>query len=395
MQVGMAAIRPAIPVTTSSATALDAIDLFVVETPMQLLNALEAHAYFHSVKSTLLIIVTEAFSRERFDQLLSALPGKPWKEIRFVRLKTRFAGPGSSVLASWIPARVVDIYNEFQRLLNRKRLDAHLASIPPGARVFLGNYLEIYKGYLRHVANFVRPSGVVLLDDGTEAILINKQRVAWARAGNESRGDPSNAGTTWFQRFKRRMRARHVDWDDKHYAAVTFFSAFPLATSDSDRLVRNEYAFLRSIKKAQRVSDEILVIGQCLPEDGYLHTGQYVSDVVGLCRHFAGRQVVYIPHPRESQDTVDRVVQATGASIRRLAVPVELALLTAPELPQAVVSFCSTALINCSAIFGSQLAIYASQIDLDSLRCHRSEVAEVYERMNAMRSETFRILEAA
>jgi Alpha-2,8-polysialyltransferase (POLYST) len=392
MRSGKGSMRLAVSATEVSGRVGDSIDLFVIETPLQLLNALEAHYFFKSRKSTLLIIFRESYSRLRFENLLSELPENPWTEIRFVRMKTRFEEIAAESDGKGIFANMVGKYIEFHRLLNRKRIDAQLASIPAGTRVFLGNYEDFSKAHFRHIANATKASQIILLDDGTAAILVNEQRIAWVK----SKEDPLPLFTIgslhWFGRLKRLLRKRYLDWDDRHCSSVTFFSAFALATSNVDRLIRNEYHFLRSIRKAQGASDEIYILGQSLSEDGYLDREQYVRSVVGLCRNFTGQQIVYVPHPREIESTIEGVLKATGAKVRRLEVPIEFALLTVPELPRAVASFCSTALVNCSLIFGHSLKIYGCRLDLGLLRHNRSEVAGIYESLIAMQSANFHVL---
>jgi hypothetical protein len=370
-----------------------AIDLFVVETPLQLLNAVEAKQFFRSQRSMLLIIVREAFPRAHFERILDSLLSADWSEVRFVRMKARFRKISGSPRPGSLGSKLSDKYGEIHQLLNRKRLESVLRSIPAGARIFLGNYLDTSKSHFRHIANFLNASRVVLLDDGTDAIVVNEQRIARGKADNSQASSKVGLHVPWYARLKARVRHRHVDWDDRHGQSVTFFSAYALATAERDQLIQNEYRFLRSRRPAQRVGEEVYVLGQCLAEDGYVVLSQYVADIADLCRVFAGSPIVYVPHPRETSETIARVVRATGVEVRRYPVPIECALLSAPELPKIVASLFCSALVNCSVIFGDCLRSVAYRMDLDTLLSNRKEVSQVYAKMSLMQSSTFQVLD--
>lgn len=368
----------------SSSSSERPFDLFVVESPLQLINAQEAHFHFESGASGLLILTTEAFSRRQFDNVAAALPGFPWTNIWYADIKTHFVDTAKWKSPHGTLASLVDKYNDIFRLANRRRLDRRLSSVPRGSRVFLGNYLNEHKPYFRHIANAIDPREVILLDDGTDAILVNRQRVAWADAGGALKRESDGSLPGWSGRIKRSIRRRYVDWDDRQYPTVTFFSAFKFETSSRDTHVSNDFQVLRSVQKLRTVSDEVYVLGQCLAEDGYLGREEYVESVAALCRCFAGRRLVYVPHPRESGDTIRGVVTCTGARVFNPGIPIEIALLSSSVLPEAIASFFCTALANCSVVFGDSLRAYAYELDSKGLRKNRSHVAAIYDSMRSL-----------
>ena len=320
---------------------------------------------------------------------MAALPKVPWQTVNFTHLKPLDAfGRSGSPLARAIARAAY----ESARYRNRAQIEARIQS---GERMFLGNYLEGSKAHLRHMANLARPAQLILLDDGTDAVTVNDQRRAWETAGSRPGYPPRRTRAGRLQRLRDFLGDRILDWHEQHYPSVTFFSAYDLDVAATDRLVPNRYDYLRGLQRAQGTSEEVLVLGQCLVEDQYLDLPTYVHEVVSLCARFRSNPIVYVPHPRETSDTIRQVESATAVQVRRFDLPVEYTLLRAPQLPKAVASFFCSALVSCNALFGNSLKVYATPIDSQSLKHQRYEVARFYEHLRLLSGTNLVVLAKA
>jgi hypothetical protein len=139
------------------------MNLIVIETPLELVNAIEARDRFQ-LSAAHLLILTGAFSRDAFAPLIK--PGV-WATVSYFRFPDVHRLPLSLGLGEALATA--------RQLVLRARFDRALRRYGRVDRIFLGNYLEVHKHYMRHVHHVVPHSEVVLLDDGLHTLVERSQ----------------------------------------------------------------------------------------------------------------------------------------------------------------------------------------------------------------------------
>ena len=103
------------------------------------------------------------------------------------------------------------------------------------------------KPFMRHIANTINYNMLYLLDDGTDTIEINKRRHKIENHERESRTGTSISRISLFKTIEARIRAKYWNWYLAEVPSVTFFTVYDLDVRKGDRLIRNNYSYLRSL----------------------------------------------------------------------------------------------------------------------------------------------------
>lgn len=339
-------------------------DLFIVETPLQLLNAQEARRHFAPATAHLLLLLSPPFPRARFDALADR---SLWATVRSVVTRT-VSDEQDDLLTDQAMSRSRFIRKLTRQIVRRARLERLIRSYGRLERLFIGNYI---KNDMQHFANLGTYGELVVLDDGTDTIRANERR----RIAPE----PTLPGSmTLGKRLRQAFRSRYVDWNQRQVPALTFFSTYGLSVTARDRLVRHDYRFLRARFVSGRAENVAFFLGQPLAQDGYLTPEAYVTAVQDAARLLDGTPVVYIPHPRESEQSVQRIQSEVGLPIRRFEGPIEIVIAVQGIRPRVLASFFCSALENCAVICGTHLTIKAFRLRQDQLLCCHHDVEAVY-----------------
>jgi hypothetical protein len=340
------------------------VNLFVVETPLQLLNAHEARQHLGASDAHLLLFVSPAYSYETFSRLIEGR----WTSIQSFVIRDREDEQDGQISDRDLPRKRF-IRKLARQLTRRQRLERALRSYGPAERVFLGNYLI---DYMRHVGHTVQHRELIVLDDGTDTIRMNNLRHRVSTPG------PLN-GAGPFAALKSSVRARYLEWDSRQARSLVFFSTYDLRVRPGDRLIQHRYRYLRERICTQSAEDAVFFLGQPLPADGYLGEETYLEALREVRRHFAGQRIVYVPHPRESEATVARVADATHLAIKRFDAPIEIVIACRGIRPRALASFFCSALETCSVLCGDDLPVKAFRLARRSLLCCHDDVGGIYD----------------
>ena len=347
------------------------VNVFLIETPFQLLNAIEAKNYFELANNHLVIRLGVGLTREAFEPLIKQ---GDWDRVQYVTLEYENLEFESRLLGKKLSDRVRGYRYEYQQYANRRKLDAIMNSFGRVKNIFLGNYLKDWKQYMRHFANNLRYESLYLLDDGTDIIQVNNERKNAPLAKYNTKRPGS-----WFSRIKAMYHETIIDWNDKDAERVTFFTAYDLEVRDGDLLIRNEYRYLRKIAANTVPSDEILFLGQCLVEDRYMKDEFYLDYLRRIKEYFAGEKLVYVPHPRESSEIIDKIKKSLKLEIKRIHVPIEYEISIRGNAPKVLASFFCSALENCRVILGQHIKIKAFYLAPEHLLRLHANVRNIYE----------------
>ena len=324
------------------------MNVYLVETPHQLLNAIEAKHALELQNNLLLVITLEEYPREAYEPLIM---GGEWQEVRFLPTCIENRVAVARYLKDHPSERVQGYFNTYELRELRKLLDRHASALSRVENLFLGNY---FRTYMRHFGNVVNPRRLCLLDDGTVTLSIHAMRERMhAGCGTYSLDTPS---------FRKELVTRLLGYRGRQAASLTFFTTYDLAMSNSDRIIRNEYRYFRQKAMSAAHGDEVFFLGMTMISEGCTDE-LYLECLEKVVRHFAGEKIVYIPHKCEPPERVERLRKALGLTVRRFDVPIEYQLCVRGPLPRVLASFFSSALENCRVIFGPHLDIKSFRID--------------------------------
>jgi hypothetical protein len=353
-------------------------NLVVVETPLQLLNAIEFREQAGLDDPILLVLLTPPGTPAIFDGMLRACR---WRRVIFFSVAT---GMDLTLAATPFHQRsfLHEQYLNLRRVALRWRLDRFARRIGPIGTLVIGNYLRGHKDYIRHLANVISHRTLVLVDDGTDTLRVSEER---------RRGPAPPKGGVRPLTWKRRIRRRWLDLRSADAPALTYFSAFDVGVSGDDALMPNDFRHLRSRAVEAERTDEVYFVGQPLASDGYLPFEAYHEILRAIQAHFAPAPITYVAHPRESPEQLARL-RAAAFEIVHFSRPLECELVLAPRRPGRLAGLFSTALHNCALIFGPDLAITCFEIPVARLGKLRDETAGIYDVLRRHSRAHFRVV---
>ena len=303
---------------------------FVIESPFQLLMALEAadHHGIEAHRRQLIVLWPgETANRHQIAELVS---DRHWGCI--IEVPTRRA---SSHLA-------------------RSRAVRQLAGTVRFDHLFIGDHES---PLMRHLANRGRHEALHLLDDGLRTVVVHRQRAT---------GDAPD-GRTPAERLARRALARLLRLDVAQPGLLDYFTVFDVDPTGHDTITRNELVRLRSRMPPTAVNPEhCLFLGGPEPELGGMTENAYV-EAMRRIRDQLGNAITYSPHRRESPTKLARLEDELSLTVRPARFPIEWELADIAPLPGVVASFLSTALITIPLVVGADVDLISFRLPDDLL----------------------------
>jgi len=296
-------------------------NVFYVDTPLQLLNALEAKLAL-GLENTALVVVTWLPRRAQLEALIEK---RDWDEVYTV---TDLAG-----MTERSPR--LRLYKALHAA--RRQVDDIVRNLGEADTLLLGNHGSPIG---QHIASSLRYRRLVILDDGMATLALAEHR---ARTVSGSQAP---------HRLRRRLRNMALGLRSHDADNVTFFTSYDVAVAPRDHVIRNEYDRIRSLTVSAQLVPETLFLGQPLVEDNQVDEDVYLRYVRAAQHDGGGDELVYAPHPRESLERVHRLQRLLGFELRINTLPVEIELARSGRLPTTLASFCSSAIDNCRILFG-------------------------------------------
>jgi hypothetical protein len=280
------------------------VNLFVVRTPLQLFNAIEARDRLHvGERNALLMQYGSAVDHELMEGLLD----DGWQVVR------RYA------------------YNGLRRKLYAWLLASWLRQ--------LGRPQVLYIGLITHlplhVANFCAPQSLRLLDDGNETLLI-------ARRLHELRQHLPRR-RLWLERLLRQCL------DPRALVDATAFSIYDTEPLGLPRLV-NDYRMFRQRMKSLPTRSCVVFIGSNLVGNYFKGEEEFLQALAAVHERWPGK-LMYCPHRYESQALRERI-QALGFELFLPDTILENAFMYAGWSPESLATFRSTAIDTLARIYG-------------------------------------------
>jgi hypothetical protein len=306
--------------------------LAFVESPVQLLNALEWAAHAQEKRVNLVVLSpTDPMSRGQLRRM-SELARREGHEIRWEEARGGASAPFKTV-------------GGLTGLLRKAE------------RIVVG---DPFSRYVQLLLTITPARDLVVVDDGTATMEFTAQvvrrepLVRWHRRG--ARPSPRDLALAPVSRLARR---RLTPGERRQ---VEIFTAMPLTEVPEEAVVTvNDFAWTRASFGPPTVTEGADLVGTSLVETGVVDVDAYLAAVGRLAREHGVRR--YFAHRRESSEKLHRLAVETGLSVVRPDLPLELIARRGP-IARTVLSFPSTVLHTLPpALAGSGARVTACDID--------------------------------
>lgn len=323
-------------------------NLFLVKSPLQLLNAIEAKHYFKlDQKSCILVLMCDKKSMHQMQELAKA--HEKWGEIIFIDNVSPFFGlyRKNIIDASFSLFRLRFLKSSFFMV---RKLNALARCFNKIDHLFIG---DNYNSFMRHFINKSSHKSLILLDDGVGAIYMAEIR---------RKGFKTAPVDKLKKRIKLTAKRLMQGLNDRQADHVCFFSVYDLELSENDTQIKNNYKYLRQESENIEATDNVYFIGTVLPETGFVTNELYMNNLKQVIEYFKGRTVVYVAHRREDYTKLQKIKEELNVEVIQFDYPIEFQLAMIGPKPKIITTFFSSAVENLRLIMGDQLRIVSFRL---------------------------------
>jgi hypothetical protein len=293
------------------------VNLFFVETPLQLISATQARDSLNIYNASVFINVKDKSSNNHM-QIIDELDNK-WDEIHFICKRQRYL---KHVLY------VMMLFKLFIKYKNNVE------------RFFYGEYRSLdYAIY----ESIISPNESILLDDGSITIAIQKNYIQKRKNIFEVKGLKANI----FKKILSKCRTPNL------------FSFFDLRNNMLPEQIN--YCCQDINVRSVSIIDCFYFVGSKLSEAGYMSRNDELSILSVIFKQFKCSDFYYIPHRGESNEKLTEI-EAIGYKLKILNQPLETFYKATAVMPKYIISYYSTALYTCYLTFGAQVNIVAVDV---------------------------------
>ena len=297
--------------------------LFIVRTPFQLFNCIEAQGVFKDIgECYLLCIYKKDMDRSLMERMIEL---SSWKSVFFLQLTT------------------------FNRLCYPLIVKRFLTNIKGAKYCFFGLTTPL----ISHCINTVEAEKNILLDDGNEIFLIAK-KIANKKMFH----------IDIIQGIYNVILGRKVDFS---YARdLSIFSFFDLKEYKLDNVVlHNDYHVFKQKILTLPTVKEIFFIGSNLI-DTYMDKQFFEENMQKVVNYYKHYKVVYVLHRYEDKGYIESIGNKLGFEVIQFSMILEMALLEYGKRPEKVATFRSTALETLGYLY-PPMEMEVFEIDIEKL----------------------------
>jgi hypothetical protein len=301
--------------------------IFVISSPLQLLNAIEARDRFHENMETYLFILWK--KEIEYKQIDNMLDNK-WDKVYFYQLTKVF-----KLFYYWILKNI-------------------LKSIFNSDFLYLGYPFNIRA----HIANTIKAKKVFFLDDGSVSLIFAKnfKEIKFLKMRRESWYD--------FLLF-RKVSLRYIK-------EAYFFTAYPEINWFDNKVILNDYRKYKEKIINKESNLDVLFIGSPIGKE--LVSKLKEKELIrAMLSYFSDKKILYAVHRFENIEYLKK--EFSNLEFIQFDSAIELALFQSGIYPQRIASFCSSALITLSHL--SNFPPEALTIPLDFLSSENAEKMKV------------------
>jgi hypothetical protein len=285
--------------------------LFLVQTPLHVINALEAIKKFGIVESTFFIVTSDHNKKWRLmmERML------PTNAKRTYCIRDDFdVEKGTNAYAQHIP---------FLKDQNFELL------FFADARLYI--FVDI--------VNSLRVDSTFLMDDGTGTLL-----AVHSLMENGVYYDMSVSSSLTRQKEIEKVKKKYKLWELKP-VKYNLFTVFDYPNCDYFNVVRNEMTRLCYSHEGTD-KDKVLFIGQPFVKIRHMKAKDYLACLLKVKSFYGEKEIKYLPHPREDSDFLNNLASLDGFSVIDTIETAENYIISTNNVPHSICGFLSTSLWN-------------------------------------------------
>lgn len=307
-------------------------NLFLVASPLQFLNALEAKNHFKTTNNTLVLQYNSSginqeknlLNTDEWDEVIIYDKGKMYKHFKFFH-----------------HVKLIKYLKKFQ-------------------------YDYIFSGeegiFARIIFANLTSNNIYLVDDGTATIsTYDKIKPSYYK----------NLPFSAKKRFYRYLLAGLKYYNKNN---INFFTTFTLQATKETKVIQHKFPYLKSKMKNLEKTDTIYFLGQDLVNN-YMEPSAYLGYVKKFIDQHQDKKIIYVPHRSETVTDLYKELLSDKFQIQPSQGPIELILITQNIYPTMIVSFFSSALFNLEKIFEDS-AIIAIRIDTTTFPLDKKQIVD-------------------
>lgn len=330
--------------------------LFIIESPFQLLSALEASNYFKGEENVFVIKYSSYKTHSNNNEQLLLLKS----EID--------SGKIYEILPS-ISTRLTNI----KLLILIYKIKKTYKFID---KVFLGEYRSWVQ---REFVNNLSPKKCYILDDGNVIIALQNDYIPT--------GKYYYFGNSHLSKISEQLQ--HFFWSkllfpfQKEKMFVwNLFTCFDLkANSSKQDIVKHSFQHLRKRGESKPILNYVVFFfGGNLSELEILTREEEIFQIERIKFYFENKNIKlkYIPHRRESKEKLEIIKNQLNIDILIFSLPAEIEFIMMSYVPQFIASFFSTALYTVSR-FSCFQKVYSFKLDQKKInKNHRCDISNTY-----------------
>lgn len=301
-------------------------NLFIIRSPLQVLNAYEAIAHF-DLKNNVFLIVQNHLDKNN------------------VQMRDMLAMCEYEELIEMPPSKS----NYFRYVALTRKLKKHAYNF-----IFFGNLGSFQKLLLANLEY----GKSYLLEDGTSTLVFHKELCE------------EKQPISW-----RDMRFLFSGLHIKRKKPVAYFTIFDLERKGEEEILQHGFNCLKKAKCDVFASvEEVYFLGQCFVSADVVSYEAYLYYLQRVKNDFLNEKIVYIPHRAETITTELRTLEDEHFRILENNMPIEMYFISNKIKPKYVVSFYSTALFTLAKIFDKTIVKSYAICEKD-LKAKRKESA--------------------
>jgi hypothetical protein len=341
--------------------------VFLVETPLSYINALEAQNHFGIKRDQSILVLTTIWDKN-LEQIKGMLDENQWTEVIFLNYELK----NGKHIGLFQQGRLKR-YISFRQALSRiNKLASRIGQID---YLLSGYYTH---ELILHFANKIKYKEFVLIDDGTMTMSTNSVRL---------HEKDRNFKKTLL--YNGRLKADYklylkylLGLKDNGIPSVTFFTVFDLQVNPFDQVIKNELTFLGTQIEVKAKTDKVFFLGSPLAESlpNAIDIDYFEVLIRKIVEMYGAEQFVYFPHRNETLEVVNKVQKELQFEIRKIGVPFEYYLGQTEYAPKKIVSCFTSALFNLPKIIPADIQVEAIRIPDDQLveNVNKINIIEIY-----------------
>ena len=315
-------------------------NLFIIRSPLQLLNAIEAISHFKLFNSDNMIYIIETNGISNNQQINDILNTNNLNNI--TRIK---------------PTKKSNFLNYVAMLKKMKKNSYNY--------LFLGDYGSIHKVIISNLD----AKNIFLLDDGTASITIHDSLINYKRNLKDT-----------FKLF----RFIPFGLSIKQVEKINFFTIFSLYKTDSIGVLKNEMEYLKSTYDIDNftLSTDVCYLGQPFVESKVLSEKTYTDCFENsIKKHFIDNSILYFPHRGENIENTPNNLKNKFQNLEIInnTLPLEKYFLENKIYPNIIISVTSTALFTLKILFPKAKVYYIKIPEKDIYSNQWNDLKLVYQ----------------